>query len=108
MLRAVDKLDKIGPDAVRELLIAEAGLSAGAAAACLELASISSSDSSFADRVKALGVSDPMLDEGLDELVRVVEGASALRPGLVVADLRIARGLDYYTGTVYETAARGA
>ena len=48
-----------------------------------------------------------MLDEGLDELVRVVEGAAALRPGLVIADLRIARGLDYYTGTVYETLLEG-
>jgi histidyl-tRNA synthetase len=107
VLRAVDKLDKIGPDAVRELLLADAGLSAAAADACLGLAGISSSDASFADRVKALGVSDPMLDEGLDELVRVVEGAASLRPGLVVADLRIARGLDYYTGTVYETLLAG-
>lgn len=107
VLRSIDKLDKIGPDAVRDLLVSEAGLSPAAAAACLELAAISSSDASFADRVKALGVSDPMLDEGLDELVRVVEGAAALRPGLVVADLRIARGLDYYTGTVYETLLAG-
>ncbi|HEX7107591.1 MAG TPA: histidine--tRNA ligase [Acidothermaceae bacterium] len=107
VLRSVDKLDKIGPDAVRELLVSDAGLSAAAADACLELAGVSSSDASFADRVKALGVSDPMLDEGLDELVRVVEGAAAMRPGLVVADLRIARGLDYYTGTVYETLLQG-
>jgi histidyl-tRNA synthetase len=107
VLRAVDKLDKIGPDAVRELLLADASLSAAAADAGLGLAGISSSDASFADRVKALGVSDPMLDEGLDELVRVVEGAASLRPGLVVADLRIARGLDYYTGTVYETLLAG-
>jgi histidyl-tRNA synthetase len=107
VLRAVDKLDKIGPDAVGRALVAEAGLSEAGAAACLELASISSSDGSFADRVKALGVSDPLLDEGLDELVRVVEGAASLRPGLVVADLRIARGLDYYTGTVYETLMSG-
>jgi histidyl-tRNA synthetase len=107
VLRAVDKLDKIGPAAVRELLVGDAGLSGSAADACLGLAGISSSDGSFADRVKALGVSDPMLDEGLDELVRVVEGAASLRPGLVVADLRIARGLDYYTGTVYETLLSG-
>jgi histidyl-tRNA synthetase len=107
VLRVVDKLDKIGPDAVRESLVADAGLTATAADACLGLAGISSSDASFADQVLALGVSDPMLDEGLDELVRVVEGAASLRPGLVVADLRIARGLDYYTGTVYETLLSG-
>jgi len=107
VLRAVDKLDKIGPDAVRELLVTGAGLSPAAAAACLDLAGISSSDASFADQVKALGVQEPLLDEGLDELVRVVEGVEAVVPGLVVADLRIARGLDYYTGTVYETVITG-
>jgi histidyl-tRNA synthetase len=107
VLRAVDKLDKIGPAAVAGLLTDEAGLSATAARACLELAQINATDASFADRVAALGVSDPLLDEGLDELVRVVEGVAALRPGLVVADLRIARGLDYYTGTVYETVLAG-
>jgi histidyl-tRNA synthetase len=107
VLRVVDKLDKIGPDAVAQALVSDAGLSAAAAKACLDLASISSSDVSFADQVKVLGVSEPLLDEGLDELVRVVEGVEAVVPGLVVADLRIARGLDYYTGTVYETVITG-
>ena len=107
VLRAVDKLDKIGPDAVGQALVEDAGLSSSAAKACLELAGITASDGSFVDRVRALGVHDPMLDQGLDELVRVVEGAAALRPGLVVADLKIARGLDYYTGTVYETLLAG-
>jgi len=107
VLRAVDKLDKIGPDAVGRALVDDAGLSQAGATACLELAGITSSDASFADRVRALGVRDPLLDEGLDELVRVVEGVAAFSPGLVVADLRIARGLDYYTGTVYETILQG-
>src|SRR5439155_12752157 len=106
-LRAVDKLDKIGPDGVRELLVAEAGVSDTAARLCLELAKITASDASFADRVKALGVSDPLLDEGLQELVRVVDAGAEQAPGLLVADLRIARGLDYYTGTVYETQLLG-
>jgi len=57
--------------------------------------------------VRALGVSDPLLDEGLDELVRVVEAAREHSPGLLVAELKIARGLNYYTGTVYETVMRG-
>jgi len=107
VLRAVDKLDKIGPDAVSRALVSDAGLSPAAAKACLDLAGISSSDGSFVDRVKALGVSGPLIDEGLDELARVVEGAETVVPGLVVADLRIARGLDYYTGTVYETVIAG-
>ncbi len=107
VLRLVDKLDKIGPDAVATQLVEKAGLSRAQAAACLRLAAISTPDSSFVDRVRALGVSDPLLDEGLDELVRVMDIASAAAPGLVVADLRIARGLDYYTGTVYETQMAG-
>ncbi|MEV4121433.1 histidine--tRNA ligase [Micromonospora sp. NPDC049645] len=106
-LRAVDKLDKIGPAKVTELLAETAGASEAQAKACLALAEISAPDASFADAVRALGVSDPLLDEGIEELVRVVETAAEHSPGLCVADLRIARGLDYYTGTVYETQLRG-
>ena len=107
VLRAVDKLDKIGPDGVERVLTGEAGLSAATARLCLQLASIRAEDLSFADRVAALGVSDPLLDEGLAELVRVIERGAALAPGVLVVDLRIARGLDYYTGTVYETQLLG-
>lgn len=106
-LRAVDKLDKIGPAKVAELLAQTAGASEAQAKACLALAEISAPDASFADAVRALGVSDPLLDEGIEELVRVVDTAAEHSPGLCVADLRIARGLDYYTGTVYETQLRG-
>jgi len=106
-LRAVDKSDKISPAAVAELLVTTAGATEAQAQACLALAEISAEDTSFVDAVKALGVHDPLLDEGMDELVRVVEAAREHNPGLLVADLRIARGLDYYTGTVYETRMRG-
>jgi histidyl-tRNA synthetase len=107
VLRAVDKIDKIGPEATERLLVADAGLTAAGARACLELAGIRSEDASFADRVRALGVRNDLLDQGIEELVAVVEGARRERPGAVVADLRIARGLDYYTGTVYETELVG-
>lgn len=106
-LRAVDKLDKIGPDKVAALLVETAGATESQAKACLALAEINAPDASFADAVRALGVEHPLLDEGLAELVAVVETAAAHSPGLCVADLRIARGLDYYTGTVYETQMRG-
>jgi histidyl-tRNA synthetase len=107
VLRTVDKLDKIGPEKVAALLVETAGATDAQAAACLRLAEISATDGSFVDRVRALGVTDPLLDEGLAELVRVVETAGEHAPGLVVADLKIARGLDYYTGTVYETQLEG-
>lgn len=106
-LRAVDKGDKIPPSAVAELLVTTAGATEAQAKACLALAEISTSDTSFVDAVRALGVSDPLLDEGLEELVRVIEAARVHAPGLLRADLKVARGLDYYTGTVYETRMRG-
>ena len=107
VLRTVDKLDKIGPEKVAALLVETAGATDAQAAACLKLASISAEDGSFVDAVRALGVDDPLLDEGLGELLQVVETAAEHAPGLVVAELKIARGLDYYTGTVYETQLRG-
>jgi histidyl-tRNA synthetase len=106
-LRAIDKLGKIGPEAVGRLLEAEAGLTPSEAALCLRMASIRTSDDSFAEAVLSLGVRDPLMEEGIAELAAVVNGANAQRPGSVVADLRIARGLDYYTGTVYETELTG-
>ncbi len=107
VLQRVDKLDKIGPDAVRELLRAEVGLDAEAADKCLQLATIRSADDSFVDRVQSLGVEHPLLEAGLTALAEVVRTARALVPGRLVADLKIARGLDYYTGTVYETTMAG-
>ena len=106
VLRQVDKLDKIGPDKVAELLLGQ-GLSTTQATACIDLAGISAADSSFIDRVRALGVTDPELDAGLELLAAVVETAARHVPGRLVADLKIARGLDYYTGTVYETELVG-
>ncbi|MCH7229834.1 histidine--tRNA ligase [Glycomyces sp. L485] len=106
-LRIIDKLDKIGAEAVAKLLIDQLDATTEQADACLKLAAISSTDTSFVDEVKALGVSDPLLEEGLAELAAVVEAAATEAPGLVVADMKIARGLDYYTGTVYETVMEG-
>ncbi|MCA1781031.1 MAG: histidine--tRNA ligase [Intrasporangiaceae bacterium] len=106
-LRIVDKLDKIGPDGVARLLV-EAGASEEQAAQCLALAQIRSVDTSFVDEVRALGVEHESLDEGLSALAAVIETAHAIAPGVLVADLRIARGLDYYTGTVYETQIVGS
>jgi histidyl-tRNA synthetase len=108
-MRLVDKLDKLSDDAVHQLLVEEAGLSGDQASACLRLAAISSADDGFVDRVRELGVTHPLLDEGLAELAAVVRGCAGLVDGRirVEADLRIARGLDYYTGTVFETRLDG-
>jgi len=111
VLRQVDKLDKIGPDAVSGLLQAECGATPEQAKACLELAGISGPDASVIDRVRALaasyGVGTELLETGLAELGALIGAAARRAPGIVVADLKIARGLDYYTGSVYETVLVG-
>ena len=109
VMRTVDKIDKLPPARIAELLTSDAGLSEQQASACLALADIRSEDTSFVDRVRALGVNNELLDQGLDELADVVDGARRVSSDriTVVADLRIARGLDYYTGTVFETRMAG-
>jgi histidyl-tRNA synthetase len=106
MLRIVDKLDKIGPDAVRDLMVA-AGATGAQAGAALALAQINSPDESFVERVEALGVQHETLSQGLAELAAVIRVGAEHASGLMVADLKVARGLDYYTGTVYETQLVG-
>ncbi len=107
VLRAIDKLDKIGPEGVARLLADDAGLTAADAERCLDFAAIRGDAGSVVDAVRSLGVDNDLVRQGLDEVAAVVAGANAARPGSVVADLRIARGLDYYTGTVYETQLMG-
>jgi histidyl-tRNA synthetase len=107
VLRSIDKLEKIGAERVAELLKSELGATAEQAAQALALASIRTEDTSFVARVRELGVTDELMEEGLNELEQVIAAAVKSAPGSVVADLSIARGLDYYTGTVYETVLVG-
>lgn len=107
VLRNLDKLPKIGPDKVRELLLSDAGASEEQAQACLDFASIRTRDASFAERVRDLGGSGEMVEQGIAELTAVLERVEAAVPGVILADLSIARGLDYYTGTVFETFVAG-
>ncbi|MDR6119341.1 histidyl-tRNA synthetase [Aeromicrobium sp. SORGH_AS981] len=106
VMQVVDKLDKLPGERILELL-AETGLDETSARACLALAEISTDDTSFVERVRELGVEHPLLDEGLDELATVVAACADVEGVRVTADLRIARGLDYYTGTVFETRMTG-
>ena len=104
VITMIDKLDKLSQDAVGKLLVTDGGLSDRQAQQCLSLAEIESSDTSFADRVRALGVRHELLDVGLAELAAVVDGCATVNGDRfrVVASLSLARGLDYYTGTVFE------
>ena len=109
VMATVDKLDKLPPDEVARQLVTS-GLDEDTAERCLHLATISSEDLSFVEQVRKLDVSHPLLDEGLAELEELMRGCASLTTDkvAVVADLSVARGLDYYTGTVFETRLRGS
>ncbi len=110
-LRALDKLDKIGADGVRRELAA-AGVSDDQADGLLAAAEI---QVETGDELRAAleraqiapSKTESLLGEGLFELGYVLDRLHDFAPGKVRAALRIARGLDYYTGTVYETVVRG-
>ncbi|MBA3742396.1 histidine--tRNA ligase [Sporichthya sp.] len=101
VIRIADKLAKIGPNAVGQLLGTELGLTDTQIKACLDLAQVSGG-AEVVDEIARLGSGGALLDEGLSELGFVMRELADLPAGSVVADLSIARGLDYYTGTVYE------
>jgi len=108
-IRVIDKLDKLPAAEVAAQLVERVGATSEQAQRCLDLATIRVADTSFVDAVRALGVSDELLDQGLDELAAVVEGCAGVAGDRVTveANLRIARGLDYYTGTVVEIFMSG-
>ncbi len=112
VLRSIDKLDKVGPEAVAALLAQEAGATPDQAGAMLELAALRGSDASVVADVRALAerhgaTAEPLLEQGLAELGALLAAAAQRAPGVITADLKIARGLDYYTGSVYETVLVG-
>lgn len=96
--RIVDKLEKIGADEVQKQLTEECGLTVGNCQKILSLMSVNG----LAD-VKNLSAENEQMREGIDELAFVLEQLAHLPEHAVIADLSIVRGLDYYTGTVYET-----
>ena len=108
-IRQIDKLDKQPADAVAQLLVEHAGATPEQDGRCLELATIRVGDTSFVETVRGLGVEDDLLEQGLTELAAVIDGCAGVVNDhvRVEANLRIARGLDYYTGTVLEVFMDG-
>lgn len=104
VLRVVDKLEKIGSDAVAEEL-AGLGIAADTISKIFAFLDVSGRNKEIIDQLKKLGVGDEAFNTGVEELEQVLEAIS--RFGVpeknIALDLKIARGLDYYTGTVYET-----
>ena len=104
IMRTVDKLDKIGPEKVQALLV-EQGISQAAAQEILRFIAITGSNAQVLAALEAYRGRNQVFDQGLEELNTVTRYLSAfgVPEENFAVDLTIARGLDYYTGTVYET-----
>jgi histidyl-tRNA synthetase len=101
VVRCVDALLKVGPAETIGAITRVIG-DPGSAQAVADLATIVTPDESFRDLASRYGVTNPLFAAGLDELARVIAELRSLGITNIVADLSIARGFDYYTGTVYE------
>ena len=105
IMRTVDKLDKIGADKVRICLTEDVGLTAEQADEIMRFISITGSNRQVLDALAGYQGRHELFDQGLEELNTVTRYLSAfgVPEENFAVDLTIARGLDYYTGTVYET-----
>ncbi len=106
VMRTVDKLDKIGAEKVKVLLMEDVGVAEEAADEILKFIAITGSNEEVLDALKGYVGRNEMFDQGYEELCTVAQylGAFGVPQENFRVDLTIARGLDYYTGTVYETA----
>ena len=106
IMRTVDKLDKIGAEKVRAILVEDFAIPVEKADEILRFISISGTSEEILQALADYCGRNDLFDEGLDELGMVVNHLAAFGVPAenFVVDLTIARGLDYYTGTVYETA----
>lgn len=112
VLRMVDKLPKIGSSGVKEMLV-EARFDGKVIDGVLALASVSGSEEDIRDQVEQVagkhggGEAKDAVQVGIGELVEVLTIVNGALPGVAIADLSVARGLDYYTGSVVETFLKG-
>ncbi len=105
IMRTVDKLDKIGPEKVRALLVENPDISDSDADEILKFIAITGTNTEVLEKLEGYRGRNQVFDEGLSELETVVKylAAFGVPEDSFAVDLTIARGLDYYTGTVYET-----
>ena len=107
LLRSLDKLPKFGRDKVIEEMVTEAAVTADQAGAVLDLAETTGTNDEVLNRVESFFGSTPN-DKAADGIRRLrellaVAKAAGVPEGRIKIDLSITRGLDYYTGTIYET-----
>jgi histidyl-tRNA synthetase len=105
VLRTVDKIDKIGADKVREELIDTFAVPAEAANKITDFIALKGTNAEIIAALREMAGEDELFNLGIDELEAVCAGivAFGVPEDHFRIDLSIARGLDYYTGTVYET-----
>jgi histidyl-tRNA synthetase len=105
VMRMIDKIDKIGKDKVYELLTGETGIPEAAAHHIIDVITCQMNAVNPFDKLGEYRGKNETFDRGLDELSTVVAHMAAfgVPASHYKVDLTIARGLDYYTGTVYET-----
>lgn len=105
VMRTVDKLDKIGPEKVKTILMDDFAVSGEDADEVLKFIAIRGSNAQVLEALRAYQGRNEVFDTGLEELNTVVRylGDFGVPEENFAVDLSIARGLDYYTGTVYET-----
>ena len=105
IMRTVDKLEKIGAEKVREILVDDLALTDEQAQDILRFMAITGSNAQVLSALEGYKGRNEMFDTGLSELYAVTANLAAfgVPESHFAVDLTIARGLDYYTGTVYET-----
>jgi histidyl-tRNA synthetase len=105
VLRSLDKLAKIGRDKVAEEMIATSGASSSQANEVLKLCDLSGSNAEILEQLAPLIAGSVTGEEGLGRLNDVLAGiaAAGVEESRIQVDVSIARGLDYYTGVIFET-----
>ena len=105
IMRTVDKLDKIGAEKVKNILLTDCGLNEEQADEILKFIAITGSNAEVLAALEGYQGRNEVFDLGLEELKAVTVNLAAfgVPEANFAVDLTIARGLDYYTGTVYET-----
>ena len=105
IMRTVDKLDKIGAEKVKNILICDCGLTEPQAEEILKFIAITGTNDQVVSALEGYTDRNEIFDQGLEELKAVTRNLAAfgVPEKNFAVDLTIARGLDYYTGTVYET-----
>ena len=105
IMRTVDKLDKIGPEKVKAILVEDFAVSEADADEILKFIAIGGGNDAVLAALEGYQGRSEMFDQGLSELKTVVKylASFGVPAENFAVDLTIARGLDYYTGTVYET-----